>query len=277
VAGARFATIAVTSDALGRTGTLPTPPRRIVSLVPSQTELLADLGLDAEVVGLTRFCVHPDGWKARKRIVGGTKNVRLDRVAALNPDLILANKEENEREQVEALTEIAPVYVTDVATVAGALALIRAVGALVGRAARAQALAREVEAGFAGLGAAEPIPVAYLIWRDPYMTVGGDTFISDVLARAGLINVFREQARYPEATLAGLREAGAEAVLLSSEPYPFRRDHAAEVEEASGLPTVLIDGELCSWYGSRMRRAAPYLADFRERLRETLRSKTSQA
>ncbi|HLA64193.1 MAG TPA: helical backbone metal receptor, partial [Rhodothermales bacterium] len=106
-----------TTDALDRPVVLDAPPRRIVSLVPSQTELLADLGLDDEVVGLTRFCVHPDGWKGRKRIVGGTKNVHADRVAALAPDLVIANREENVREQVEALAAFAPVYVTDVGTV----------------------------------------------------------------------------------------------------------------------------------------------------------------
>src|SRR5690606_16469601 len=175
-----------TTDALGRPVVLDRPPRRIVSLVPSQTELLAALGLDEEVVGLTRFCVHPGGWKARKQIVGGTKNLRLDRIAALRPDLVLANREENERDQVDAIT--AHVYVTDVATVEDALAMIRAVAQLVDRVDRAEVLAEEIEAGFATLDAAEPLPAAYFIWRDPWMSVGGDTFISDVMRRAGLVN-----------------------------------------------------------------------------------------
>lgn len=258
------------TDARGRTVTLDAAPRRIVSLVPSQTELLADLGLDDEVVGLTRFCVHPPGWKEKKRIVGGTKNVKAERVAALAPDLVLANLEENEREQVEALDALAPVYVTDVGTVADALAMIRAVGALVGREEKAEAIAREVEAGFGSLAARRPLRVAYLIWRDPWMTVGGDTFIHDVLARASLTNVFGDRSRYPEVALEEIAEARPDAVLLSSEPFPFREKHLAEVE-AAGVPARLVDGELCSWYGSRMRLAPPYLAGLRAALEPALR------
>ena len=243
------------------------PPRRIVSLVPSQTELLADLGLDAEVVGVTRFCVHPSGWKASKQIVGGTKNVRVDRVEALRPDLVLANKEENVREQVEAIRAFAPVEVTDVATVEDALAMIRRVGALVGRAARADELAEEIARGFGQLGAAEPLRAAYLIWRDPYMSVGGDTFIADMMRRAGLINVFGDRTRYPTVTPDDLRQAGAEVVLLSSEPYPFQEEHVAELEAAvPGVRVQLVDGEPFSWYGSRMRLAPPYLAALRRQL-----------
>lgn len=240
---------------------------RIVSLVPSQTELLADLGLDAEVVGLTRFCVHPAGWKASKKIVGGTKNVDVERVRALRPDLVLANKEENVREQVEALQRIAPVHVTDVATVADALAMIRAVGRLVGRADAADALAAETEAAFAGLTGGEPLRLAYLIWRRPWMSVGGDTFIHDVLARGGFANVFGGRARYPEVSGEELRAARPDAVLLSSEPYPFGEKHVAEVEAlVPGTRVALVDGEALSWYGSRMRLAPAVLAALRTEL-----------
>ena len=255
-----------TTDALGRPIVLDAPPRRIVSLVPSQTELLADLGLDAEVVGLTRFCVHPEGWKARKTTVGGTKNLRLDRIEALRPDLALANREENERDQVEAVAALAPVYVTDVATVADALAMVRAVGRLVDRALRANALADEIENGFALLEAAEPVRAAYFIWREPWMTVGGDTFISDVMGRAGLVNVFGDRTRYPEVTPEAVRAAQPEILLLSSEPYPFKAAHAEALQAETGVPAVLVDGELFSWYGSRMRLAPSYLRALRERL-----------
>lgn len=259
-----------TTDALDRRVVVPGRPQRIVSLVPSQTELLADLGLEDEVLGLTRFCVYPDGWKARKAIVGGTKSVNLDRVAALAPDLILANKEENERDQIEALAALAPVYVTDVATVQDGLAMIRAVGTLTGHVARADTLADEIDAGFAVLGQPTPVRVAYLIWREPWMAAGGDTYISDVLRRAGLLNVFADRTRYPEVSLQAIRDAGAKAVLLSSEPYPFQERHLAEVQDGSGVPTLLINGEVCSWYGSRMRFAPAYLADFRRRLLDAI-------
>ncbi len=255
------------TDARGRALHLAAPPRRIVSLVPSQTELLADLGLEAEVVGLTRFCVHPAGWKKTKAIVGGTKNVNAKRVAALRPDLVLANLEENVREQVEALDATAPVYVTDVATVGDALGMVRTVGTLVGRREQADALAAEIARGFAALAGRPPLRVAYLIWRDPWMTAGGDTFIHDVLHRASLENAFGERTRYPEIALTEIAAAEPAAVLLSSEPFPFRERHLAEVEAAvPGAAVRLVDGELFSWYGSRMRLMPPYLAGLRERL-----------
>ena len=255
------------TDARGRTLALAAPPRRIVSLVPSQTELLADLGLDAEVVGLTRFCVHPAGWKAAKQIVGGTKNVNVERVAALAPDLVLANLEENVREQVEALDAVAPVFVTDVATVDDALAMILTVGWLIGQSERAEALAEEIGQGFAALAAGPPLRVCYLIWRDPWMTVGGDTFIHDVLRRASLANVFGEQMRYPEVTAEEIAAAEPDVILLSSEPFPFGEAHIAEIERTlPGVPVRLVDGELFSWYGSRMRLMPPYVAGLRNTL-----------
>ena len=259
------------SDARGRRLTLDATPRRIVSLVPSQTELLADLGLDAEVVGLTRFCVHPMGWKEQKHIVGGTKNVNDERVAALTPDLVLANLEENVRDQIEALDTVAPVFVTDVATVEDALAMIRTVGHLVGRSVRAEALAEEIEQGFGTLQAQPPLRVCYLIWREPWMTVGGDTFIHDVLRRASLVNVFGERTRYPELTAEEIIEAEPDVILLSSEPFPFSEQHIAELDHAvPGVPVRLVDGELFSWYGSRMRLMPPYVAGFRATLARDL-------
>jgi ABC-type Fe3+-hydroxamate transport system substrate-binding protein len=242
-------------------------PERIVSLVPSITELLADLGLDDEVVGLTRFCIHPAGWKERKVIVGGTKNLNLDRLARLAPDLVIANREENERDQVEAVAAFAHVHLADVATVDEGLSMIRTVGDAVGRGAEAARLADEIAARFARLApAGAPLPAAYLIWREPFMTVGGDTFVSDVMARAGLRNVFAGRTRYPAVTVDDIAASGARVVLLSSEPYPFKDDHAAEIEAASGVPAALVDGEMFSWYGSRMRLMPAYLARLRARL-----------
>jgi len=239
----------------------PTSEPRIVSLVPSLTELLADLGLDDEVVGLTRFCVRPPGWKDRKTIVGGTKNLLPDRIAAVRPTLVLANREENVREQVEPLAALAHVHVTDVATVADALVMIREVGALVGRPQEAEALAEEVAGGFAALAPRPRRRAVYLIWRDPYMTVGGDTFISDVMAHAALDNAFADRTRYPAVTPAEIAAVQPEVLLLSSEPYPFAEAHAAELAAAvPGAEVQLVDGEAFSWYGSRMRHAPAVLA-----------------
>ena len=260
-----------THDDLGRPVPLAAPPRRIVSLVPSQTELLADLGLDAEVVGLTRFCVHPAGWKKTRPIVGGTKNVRLDRVRELAPDLVIANKEENVREQVEALAEVAPVWVTDVPDVDGAVRMVRSVGALVDRGAEADRLADAIAAGFARLGAdvegAEPLRALYLIWREPWMTVGDDTIIADVLRRGGFRNAAAGKERYPALDPSEVTALAPDVVLLSSEPYPFGPQHLAEVRAlAPGARVELVDGEPFSWYGSRLLHAPDALGDLRRRL-----------
>ena len=255
-----------TTDALGRTVTLPAPPRRIISLVPSQTELLSYLELDERVVGITRFCVRPEAWRKEKPIVGGTKQVNLDRAAALEPDLILANHEENTPADVEALADLAPVYVTDVPAVPDAWAMIRAVGALVNRAEAADRLAAAVEERFGQLDAGPPVRAAYLIWRDPFMTVGHDTIIHDIMARGGFANVFGDRTRYPEVTLDDLVEADPEVLLLPDEPFPFPQKDAFSADLRERMPETrirFVDGELFSWYGSRLLETPAYLADLR--------------
>ena len=264
------------NDARGQSVRLSAPPRRIVSLVPSQTELLAHLGLGEETVGLTRFCERPEGWKANKEIVGGTKNVRIDKVEALRPDLVLANREENTREVVEAIENFARVFVTEVKSVPDAAGMIRAVGRLTGRADGAEALADRLAQRFAALAddltGEAPLPVAYLIWRDPYMTVGGDTIIHDVMTRAGFENVFSGRTRYPEVTPAELAASGARAVLLPDEPFPFDEAYAEELREALPQPlphsisAPLVNGQLFSWYGPRLAQAPAYLRRLRAEL-----------
>jgi ABC-type Fe3+-hydroxamate transport system substrate-binding protein len=251
-------------DARGRELVLRGPPSRIVSLVPSQTELLADLGLDREVVGRTRFCVHPRTWCETKRNVGGTKDIRLDRVRELRPDLILANLEENRREDVERLEQLAPVYVTEVRNLSKALAMIRSVAWLTGREDVGESLALRIERGFAELPGFPPVPTLYLIWRAPFMTVGGDTFIHDVLRRGGLVNVFGSRQRYPELSPEDIAAAGAQWVVLPSEPYPFRERHVDELcRILPGARVRLVDGALLSWYGSRLARTPAYLRHLR--------------
>jgi len=254
-------------DARGATFTLSCPPRRIVSLVPSQTELLADLGLDEQVVGLTRFCVHPSDWKPRKTIVGGTKQVNVECIRNLEPDLILANLEENTREMVEALDAIAPVYVTDVKTIANALGMIRTVGRMTDRAAKAETLATEINEAFTALPAFAPLRATYLIWQNPTMAVGHDTFIHDVMAQAGLVNVFGDRTRYPEITDEDLVATQPEVLLLSSEPYPFKEKHTTPFRTLLPDAAVhLANGELFSWYGSRLRHTPAYLHRLRQEM-----------
>jgi ABC-type Fe3+-hydroxamate transport system substrate-binding protein len=238
------------------------PPKRIVSLVPSQTELLYDLGLADEVVGITKFCVHPQRWFREKTRIGGTKTVNLERVAALKPDLIIANKEENTREQVESLAQHYPVWTSNIQTITEGLQMIRQVGGLVGKEAAAIHLADEISAGFAGLQkAAVPKKVAYFIWRGPWMCAGGDTFISDMITAAGWQNVLAGKLRYPTIELQELALLQPDLILLSSEPYPFKEQHIAEIKAVIPYAEIkLVDGELFSWYGSRMLNAIPYLS-----------------
>jgi ABC-type Fe3+-hydroxamate transport system substrate-binding protein len=249
------------TDQTGRILNLPEFPRRIVSLVPSQTELLYSLGLQDEVVGITKFCIHPDQWFRTKCRIGGTKNVRIREVLALRPDLVLANKEENVKEQVEELAAQVPVWVSDINTLEDALVMIRSVGALTGKGDEAEALSLEIENGFKSLvRPVRAVAAAYLIWKDPYMTVGADTFIHDMLERGGFYNVFGNRRRYPEVSMQELAEAQTEVLFLSSEPYPFRDKHIAELKAHLGdIRIELVDGELFSWYGSRLRHSAAYL------------------
>lgn len=241
-------------------------PQRIISLVPSQTELLFDLGLDAEVVGVTKFCVHPADNVKQKTIVGGTKTPDLARIHALRPDLILANQEENTREAVETLRAHYSVHVTDIVTLPDALAMIREVGALVGKAEAANALVEAISQRFERLyvpQSPEQRPrVAYLIWRKPYRVAAGDTFIHAMLEAAGFQNAFADQTRYPEATPEALRGAQPDLVFLSSEPYPFGPKHVAELGAVCPSARVrLVDGEVFSWYGSRLLYSAEYLGN----------------
>lgn len=236
------------------------PPGRVISLVPSLTELVCDLGAEPELVGLTTFCVRPPGLKARKARLGGTKQLKREAAAALAPELVLANREENTREDVEWLEERAPVHLTDVRDLPGALDMIRAVGALLGRAPAARELSARIEAGFAGLAGLAPRRAAYLIWRRPWMVAGGDTFIGDMLRRGGFVNVFEHLRRYPEVTPEALRDAAPELLLLSSEPFPFKPAHADELTAAvPGARAAFVDGEAFSWYGSRLLETPAHL------------------
>ncbi|MBS1661506.1 MAG: ABC transporter substrate-binding protein [Bacteroidetes bacterium] len=239
---------------------------RIISLVPSQTELLYTLGLEDEVVGITKFCIHPTSWFRTKTRVGGTKNVHAEIIDTLKPDLILANKEENDRQQVEDLATRYPVWVSDVHTLSDALDMIRTVGSLTSRVQPAEDLASEIQRRFAAITLpSSPSRTAYLIWRDPYMAAAGDTFIHDMLQYCGYNNLFASQTRYPATSLEALADSGCETLLLSSEPYPFSEKHIPEIQQL--LPNThiqLVDGQLFSWYGSRLLEAPAYFASLRQ-------------
>lgn len=235
-------------------------PQRIVSVVPSQTELLHYLGLEQQTVGITRFCVHPREWFNSKTRVGGTKTLHLDLIKKLQPDLIIANAEENSKEQIETLAADHTVLLTDVQDIPQALQMICTIGRVTGKGPEADVLAKDITTAFLQVPEPPvPVPTAYLIWNDPYMTVGGDTFINAMLAAAGMQNVFAHHSRYPEVTIENIKASGCRLLLLSSEPYPFKQKHIDELQQhLPGVKIMLVDGELFSWYGSRMLKAAAY-------------------
>ena len=266
------------TDQLNRKLHLPSIPKRIISLVPSQTELLYDLGLRDEVVGITKFCVHPDEWFRSKTRVGGTKKYDPEKIKALQPDLIIGNKEENEKEQIEELMQHYNVWMSDIYTLKDALNMIACIGVLVGKNEAATNLKLEIESKFRQFqstsGKHSPISniqhptSAYLIWRKPYMVAGHDTFINQMLHVCGLENVFTNRdSRYPEVTNEELVNANPSVVLLSSEPYPFKEQHILEIRQLLPAAKIkIVDGEIFSWYGSRLLKAPAYFKELQESL-----------
>ncbi len=248
------------TDQLHRQIILDNPPRRIVSLVPSQTELLYSLGLEKEVVGITKICVHPLTWFREKTRVGGTKNIHPDIIRQLSPDLIIANKEENLAADVELLMQEYPVWVSNIQSLEDAYDMITGIGGITDRMDTAASLVSRIKTNFSSLQPlTEAVPAAYFIWRDPWMVAGGDTFIHQMLQLCGFRNVFEALPRYPVITATQLAGSGCRRVLLSSEPYPFKGKHIAELQTI--LPDAhiqLVDGEMFSWYGSRLLEAPAY-------------------
>lgn len=243
-------------DQMNRTIRLEGIPRRIVSLVPSQTELLYDLGLKNEVVGITKFCIYPEEWFHTKTRVGGTKQVNMYKVRELNPDLIIGNKEENTKEDIALLETIAPVWMSDIYTIEDALEMIMQIGELTNKIEKAIEIISEIRTSFSKMiKPKKEFSVLYFIWKDPYFSVGKNTFIDAMIKACGLRNLCTEE-RYPE--FKGSDEH-PDFIFLSSEPYPFKEEHVFEVQQIfPKSKIILVDGEMFSWYGSRMNLAANY-------------------
>jgi ABC-type Fe3+-hydroxamate transport system substrate-binding protein len=257
--------VKVLTDQLGVEHKFEAVPKRIVSLVPSQTELLYDLGLEDSIVGITKFCVHPVHFKATKTVVGGTKNVKFDKIKALQPDIIIANKEENTREIVEQLSEICPVWVTDIYNIEDNNRMIEDFGAIFNKRTNATKWVDKINfalSEFQKFVADKPVKkAAYFIWANPYMVAGGNTFINEMLKLNHFANIYEDKnGRYPEVELKKMRlEGDPDFVFLSSEPYPFKDEHAFEIGRFTHhAKTVFVDGEMFSWYGSRLVKAFDY-------------------
>lgn len=247
---------AVLDDQTGRNVILPARPKRIISLVPSLTALICYLGLEDELVGVTRFCTYPEGLKSRKKVVGGTKEVRYDRIRDLRPDLIICNKEENTPEMVRALEQFCPVHVSDISTIPDFLELLKHYEVLFGIPGKTQELAGEIsrDSDREAVAHLPPVKVAYFIWRKPWMLAGGQTFINAMLQYGGFSNVAANTSRYPTFENDWPEQWDRpDWVLLSSEPYPFKEKHLAEIRELFPKARVLlVDGRWFSWYGPEL-------------------------
>lgn len=234
-------------------------PSRIVSLVPSQTELLFDLGLNEEIVGITKYCIHPSHWQKEKAIVGGTKNFQIEIIDRLKPDLIIANKEENTKEGIEQLQKKYPVWVSEIYTFENSMQMIERIGEVVDKADKSKLIIFEITKSFETVRTFPTQNILYLIWRKPWMAAGQNTFINDILSKIGLMNCLPENSRYPELTNEEIQSLDPEVVFLSSEPYPFKEKNIEEIQNI--LPNakiLLVDGEMFSWYGSRLMKAGAY-------------------
>lgn len=258
----------ITFDQLGLPFTLNKIPDRIVSLVPSITELLYDLGLGNKVVGRTKFCIYPDDGFPNAKIIGGTKNVHTSIVKGLNPDLVFANKEENVKEQVSEISTFCPCFTTVVTNTSEGLQMIADLGKITNSSHIAEELQKIFSASFNPKDHKPSIKMVYLIWKDPYMTIGGDTFISNFMNDFGFKNCLAKSTRYPEIGVDEMIQYAPDIIFLSSEPFPFKERHLEEIQQKTGIKVQLIDGSYCSWYGSRMLKGAVYLRQIRNKLLE---------
>ncbi len=234
---------------------------KVISLVPSITEALFDLGLtENEVIGRTKFCIHPAEMVENVEIIGGTKNLNIEKIQSLKPDIILANKEENVKEQVEILMKDFKVIVYDTETIEDNYYLVKNLGLLFNKEEKAQIFNLKIYEVLNQFKITSTTKVAYLIWKNPYMTVGSDTFIHNILSEIGFENIFKNQTRYPEIQVEDLAEA--DVIMLSSEPFPFKQKHIAELKEFYPKKKIIIvDGEAFSWYGTHIAKCEDYFGE----------------
>jgi ABC-type Fe3+-hydroxamate transport system substrate-binding protein len=258
----------IVTDQMNRMIRLEKIPERIISLVPSQTELLVDLGLEEKLVGITKFCIHPDHIFRNKTRIGGTKKFDFNKIRELKPDLIIGNKEENEKSQIDLLAKEFPVWMSDIFCLEDTFEMFRQIGMMTGSISRAEELVKNIRSGFNSLKCEFQFNrVLYLIWKEPWMAAGKKTFIDEIMSLAGFNNIISE-SRYPELTSEQIKTMNPEIIFLSSEPYPFKENHIVELNViCPQSKIILVDGELFSWYGSRLLKTPEYLAELIRHLR----------
>lgn len=256
------------TDQTGYTVDLTNQPKRIVSLVPSQSEFLWDLGIRNELIGITKFCIRPQQMYQTVTRVGGTKELDLDKIRSLKPDLIIGNKEENSQEQIEQLRKEFAVWMSDIYTIGDALEMMKQLALMLQKSTEAETIISQIKISLAPIeNSFQKKSVLYLMWYKPYMAAASNTFIDAVLRHVGLINVLGNKSRYPVLEIQEIQKLNPEYCLLSSEPYPFKEKHIQELQRL--LPQskiVFVDGELFSWYGSRLIQLGNYIQQLKQRL-----------
>ena len=266
-------TVKIFTDQMNREISVQFPPKRIISLVPSQTEFLYDLGLKNEIIGQTKFCIHPEEMRTQNTMIGGTKNLKLDLIAQLKPDLIIGNKEENEQVQIEYLMQHFPVWMSNINTMDDAYEMMQKIAKMVHKTNEAEAIIHQIKTDFEQLkikvtGNKNTQKIAYFIWRKPYMVAAKNTFINHLIETLNFENVFADNSeRYASVTENDIIDKNPSIIFLSSEPYPFKQKHISELQNL--LPKVkiiLVDGEMFSWYGSRLRFSANYFKELLNQL-----------
>ncbi|MGQ1908664.1 ABC transporter substrate-binding protein [Marinifilum sp. RC60d5] len=248
-------------DDLGREISIPFPPKRIISTVPSTTEFLFDLGLENNVISRTRFCRYPQEKIKKLPNIGGPKNLYLDKIRMLNPDLILANEEENDKAQIESLMDKYPVYVSKIRNLDNALNNIINTGKITNTSPKAFEIAHSIKANFTKIPKRnKKIKSLYLIWKDPYISVSKNTFINSMLDVCGFENVIKDsEKRYPRISEEDIQTINPELILLSSEPFPFESIHKEQLQQiVPNAKIELVDGEMFAWYESHLLKASSY-------------------
>ena len=254
-------------DQLGNKFFFDKIPSRIVSIVPSQTEYLYDLGLENDVVAITKFCIYPEKWFQKKIKIGGTKKLNIEKIISLQPDLIIANKEENTKEDIEQLQNRFPVWISDINTLSDAFEMMKKLGIIFGKEEKSTEIIEKINAEKEKIKIVNSNKkVAYLIWNNPLMLAGKNTFIETMLKEAGYENIISEN-RYPEKTIDELLELNPDLIFLSSEPYPFSNKHVLGFKEKfTSAKIILVDGELFSWYGSKLIKSFSYFRQLNEEI-----------